>query len=309
MSMRIMARSFSSQSWLGRCAAISVFATLGACGETDYLPAMATGADAPAAVAKGRVDVEGGLIQIAAARDGVIADVMVEEGASIKAGQLLARQDATAPTMAWLEAKAAIGPVRERVRLLGTQLEAAMREEQRQAALARVGAETTRVSDEARDRVRQLRGELRVARAEVHFAEARARVQQMEVELREIRAPIDGIVVRRAARPGAGASTLNVTSLFTIAPKSPKIVRGELEESFINHVRTGQAVDIVPESSPERQTRGKVLRLGQVFGAKRGGGDDPNEKVDERVVEVIVTLDDQQLLIGQRVRINFLQGV
>jgi hypothetical protein len=38
---------------------------------------------------------------------------------------------------------------------------------------------------------------------------------------------------------------------------------------------------------------------------KRGGVDDPNEKVDERVVEVVTSLESQSFLIGQRVRVNF----
>src|SRR4051812_8377948 len=43
-----------------------------------------------AAVAKGRVDLEGGLIRLASAREGVIQQVLVEEGDQIKKGQLMA---------------------------------------------------------------------------------------------------------------------------------------------------------------------------------------------------------------------------
>jgi multidrug efflux pump subunit AcrA (membrane-fusion protein) len=49
------------------------------------------------AIGRGRVDIDGGLIQIAAQRDGVVVEVFVEEGANVKAGQLLARLDDRVP--------------------------------------------------------------------------------------------------------------------------------------------------------------------------------------------------------------------
>ena len=49
------------------------------------------------ASAKGKVDIEGGVIRLAARRDGVIAEVLVEEGARVRRGQVLALlDDATA---------------------------------------------------------------------------------------------------------------------------------------------------------------------------------------------------------------------
>ena len=45
------------------------------------------------AVAKGRVDIEGGVIKLAAQRDGIIQQVLVEEGAHVKKDQILAVQD------------------------------------------------------------------------------------------------------------------------------------------------------------------------------------------------------------------------
>lgn len=259
----------------------------------------------PVAVAKGRIDIEGGVIQVAAPRDGVIAEVMVQEGARVRKGQLLAKQDARAAELALREAEASMATTIERVHLIDTQLSAARRELARVERLAEAGAEMLRTRDEAQDRVHQLTAELRVARAEVSVARARTNVARLEVEQREIRAPIDGIILRRSAHPGTGASTLNVTSLFAIAPQTARIVRVELEESFIGQVQLGQPVEIVSEVDPAQTSAGHVIRRGQIFGMKRGGVDDPNEKVDERVVEVVTSLESQSFLIGQRVRVNF----
>jgi multidrug efflux pump subunit AcrA (membrane-fusion protein) len=41
-----------------------------------------------AASARGRVDIEGGVVRLAARRDGVIQSVLVEEGAHVRSGDL-----------------------------------------------------------------------------------------------------------------------------------------------------------------------------------------------------------------------------
>jgi HlyD family secretion protein len=44
-----------------------------------------------------------------------------------------------------------------------------------------------------------------------------------------------------------------------------------------------------------------------MFGARRLQSDDPSERTDERVVEVVVTADGAPLLIGQRVMVKFMK--
>jgi hypothetical protein len=46
-----------------------------------------------------------------------------------------------------------------------------------------------------------------------------------------------------------------------------------------------------------------LLRLGEVFEVKTPSGE-PGERVDLRVIECVVSLDDQTLRIGQRVLVR-----
>ena len=63
--------------------------------------AAATKVDSPyAAIANGKVDIEGGIIQIAARRGGVVREVLVQEGDRVVAGQILARQEDDEPRLA-----------------------------------------------------------------------------------------------------------------------------------------------------------------------------------------------------------------
>ncbi|MFN5614836.1 MAG: hemolysin secretion protein D, partial [Brevundimonas sp.] len=104
-----------------------------------------------------------------------------------------------------------------------------------------------------------------------------------------------------------GASTLNVSTMFDLEPEAPRIVRAEIVESDIPNVSVGQAVEISPEGDPTRVVVGEVLRRAAVFGARKLASDDPSQRSDERVVEVVVTATDAPLLIGQRVLVKFMK--
>jgi HlyD family secretion protein len=67
-------------------------------------------------------------------------------------------------------------------------------------------------------------------------------------------------------------------------------------------------VQLSPESDPTKVFTGKVLRRAAVFGARKLQSDDPTEKTDERVVEVVVGTGDAPFLIGQRVLVKFMRG-
>jgi len=126
-------------------------------------------------------------------------------------------------------------------------------------------------------------------------------------ELSVIRAPADGRIIRRYANPGAGASTLNVSNMFDLEPKTDRIVRAEISEGALPFVAIGQTVQIAPESDPTKTFTGKVIRRAAVFGARKLQSDDPSERSDERVVEVVVGTKNAPFLIGQRVLVKFMR--
>ena len=159
--------------------------------------------------------------------------------------------------------------------------------------------------DQAGDTLVMAEVDLRSSIAAVEVARARVVVAQNEVNEYRIVAPLDGRIVQRQARPGNGVSTLNVTPLFSFVPNSPLIVRAELDEQYLSQASPGQRVLIVPECDQFRTMNGTVLRIGRVVG-QRLPPEDPAEKQDTRVVEVVTTLEADSLLIGQRVVVRFL---
>src|SRR5205814_8087802 len=87
-----------------------------------------------------------------------------------------------------------------------------------------------------------------------------------------------------------------------------RIVRAEISETALANVQIGQMVQLSAESNPTKVSSGRVLRRAEVFGARKLQSDDPTEKTDERVVEVVVGTEGAPFLIGQRVLVKFMRG-
>ncbi len=270
--------------------------------------AAAKPADSPfAAIANGKADVEGGIIAVAARRGGIIRDVLVQEGDQVTKGQVLARQEDDEPRLTANRSGAEVNQARAQIAAAEVQLDAARRELGRMNSLASSNFVAAQKLDEAKDQVRASEANLAALRAGVGTAMARKNEADYNLEMTIIRAPADGRIVRRYANPGSGASTLNVSNLFDLEPRTARIVRAEIAESALPNVTVGQEVEISPEADDTKIYTGKVLRRAAVFGARKLQSDDPSERTDERVVEVVVTADGIPLLIGQRVLVKFMK--
>lgn len=258
-----------------------------------------------AAVAKGRVDIEGGLIKLAAARDGVLRDVLVEEGAAVTKGQVLAALTDDAQKLEAAVAREEMAQAQADMAGIEVRLKAAERDAKRYGNLLSSSAVSRMEYDKSQDQAAQLRAELASARARLQTARGRLERAVYELERSQIRAPLDGVIVKRMARPGDGVSSLNVTPLFLFAPEAPRIVRAELEERFVQAVKAGMRAEIIPEVDENRRYAGTVLRVGSAF-TQREGTDDASQRKDVRMVDCVLTLEDADLIIGQRVLVKFL---
>ena len=260
-----------------------------------------------AAIANGKADVEGGIIQVAARRGGVVKAVYVQEGDRVTAGQILARQEDDEPRLALQRAQAEVAQAESQLRAIQVDINSARREHDRLARLVETNFVAAARMDEARDQIATAEARLASQQASVQTARARLNEAAYNLELTVIRAPMDGRIVRRYANPGAGASTLNVSNMFDLEPDTQRIVRAEIVEADIPNVREGQEVELVSEVDQSKVYVGTVLRRAPLFGARRLASEDPSQRTDERVVEVVVTADDAPLLIGQRVLVKFMK--
>ncbi|MEQ1608408.1 MAG: HlyD family efflux transporter periplasmic adaptor subunit [Hyphomonadaceae bacterium] len=226
---------------------------------------------------------------------------------SFRAGQILAQQEDDDARLSRNRVAAQLAHAEAQLPILEVQLSAAHREEKRLARLIAEDATSQQLYQQAQDNTRQLRAQLEAQKTSIALVRAQLAEANYQVELYVIRAPADGTIVRRYANPGSGASTFSVTAMFQLQPDSLRIVRAEVEERSISAVKTGQKVEIVPESDQQKSYPGEVIRDAGVMGARKLRSDDPSERADERVVEVVVDAQQTPVLVGQRVLVKFLK--
>lgn len=260
-----------------------------------------------AAVARGRVSIEGGLLTLSMPRDGTLASVAAHEGDTVKQGQVLATLDTRPAQLAVDAAQAAEEQAKAQLELLTVKQAAAKQRAARLAAAAAAGAGDGQSADDAREASQQLDAEHDADQAAVDMATQKLAEAKYELSQRSLRAPIDATVVHATAQVGASVSPAS-GALFTLLPNKPRIVRAELNESFVNVVHPGMAAEVVANDNSENgHWRAHVLRVGQVYGPATLEND-PQVRANARTVDCVLAFDqpEQQLRIGQRVIVRFL---
>ena len=143
------------------------------------------------------------------------------------------------------------------------------------------------------------------ARAGADVALARARVSEARAlyDKTRVRSPIDGVVLRRHARIGESVSTQFDSPIVTVADRSSVRVRMDVDEADVARIAVGQKAYITADAYGTRRFSGRVLRVGQILGRKNIRTDEPTERVDQKVLETLIELEDgHELPIGLRVR-------
>ncbi|WP_051303146.1 efflux RND transporter periplasmic adaptor subunit [Comamonas composti] len=283
------------------------------CGPSNDAPTGRQGAAqtraqpaAVVAVARGKVEVEGGLLELSPATAGMVQQIAVEEGQSVKRGQLLLRlADETAQAdLGVAESELALAQARHKSRL-------ARLPQLRQSLERWRAAEHADAAD--RQSVDEAAQALRDAEAEVALSQAEARVAQRKLEqLRalqkrhELRAPEAAVVARLNTAVGSQAQP-GLTALVLL-PARPLQVRAEINESFASAVKPGMKATVVldGDGSPAATLpEARVARISPVYGLARLQEDQQRGPV--RVVESVLRFEQPPsgLRVGQNVRVQF----
>jgi HlyD family secretion protein len=76
-----------------------------------------------------------------------------------------------------------------------------------------------------------------------------------------------------------------------------------VDEADVARVKPGQQAYVTADAFGTRRFAGRVMRVGQSLGKKNVRTDEPAERVDQKVLETLIELEDgHELPIGLRVR-------
>jgi HlyD family secretion protein len=141
------------------------------------------------------------------------------------------------------------------------------------------------------------------ARARIASAAAKRDQAKSNLERLTVRAPIAGEILQSKYRageyetPGAGQDPLIV-----MGDTRELRVRLDVDERDIGKVSPSAAAFVTADAYPGRKFGGHVTEIGKRMGRKNVRTDDPTERIDTKILEVVITLDQRDGLIpGLRV--------
>lgn len=258
------------------------------------------------AIARGKVDIDGGLLDIPAMTEGQVVQVAVKPGDPIKRGQVLmqlstepAQLDLGLADAEWRRATALAQAEAARV-------PAARDLARRLAAAAAMGATDRQRADDAATALQQIETAVTLARADADIHKQKRAHAAYALAQRTIHAPQSGRVAAVNTQAGAWVRVGQPSPLLVIVPDRPLIVRAELNESYAARVRPGMRADVTLESNGRQQALpARLARIAQTYGASQLY-DDTQPRAAVRVVECVLEFDQPPALrIGQTVRVNF----
>lgn len=201
-------------------------------------------------------------IEVATPVEGIVAEVAIERGDRVEAGQVIVRLDSEVEqiALALAQARAAndhgIRARAARVAFLEAQSE-------RNATLAARNAISATVAEESRLEVEIAREELEEARLELEFARIEAQQAAAVLDLKTLRAPVSGIVTERLLSPGEYQQ--NQSHIVTIARMDVLRVEAFAPLSYFPRLSVGDPVLVRPEAPIGGSYEGRIEVIDRVF--------------------------------------------
>jgi HlyD family secretion protein len=295
----------------------------------DALAALPAIARADSLIAPGHVEPVHDPVKLAFEAQGRIAEILVDEGDSVRRGQVLARLDDRLATAQVASAEAQLAQARARYQLArrgprGEDIAAARAEAEAAAAsaahrgaeqarsdqLGKVGALATTLVDADAAAARVATAEAAAATARYQALAHGTRVEQVDdaaaalalaqaqldaakvaLDQTSLVAPSDGVILRRASEVGALVTLTTPIPVLTMADLGKLELRAEIDEADLAHVAIGQGAYVTADAYGDRKLPVRITRLTRELGRKTVRDDDPRARVDTRVLEVIASFE------------------
>ena len=195
---------------------------------------------------------------------GRIRDVLIEEGAVVEEGEVLAYldDDRAQIDLDLIEAQEAAS--RERAQSLAAQLNEARTVLDRTERLIESGYATDSRRTAEQAQVDSLRAQLSAARADLAAAEVRVRSQRDYIERHVVRAPFSGVVIAKNAQVGEILSPVSAgggftrTGIATLVDMESLELEVDVNEGQIQRVRAGQRVEAILDAYPDWRIPARV---------------------------------------------------
>lgn len=198
---------------------------------------------------------------------GKVAEVLIEEGMTVKQGQLLARLDDTTARPVQALALRQLEAARKNLEEVDVRLAEAQRTLRRNEKLRADKLISEAQLDTAQSEAAALAARLEALKSEVAVAEGTVRVRNQDIEDLLVHAPFDGVVVSKDAQPGEMISPMSAgggftrTGIATIVDMDSREIEVDVNEAFINRVSSAQQTEAVLDAYPDWTIPSHVINI------------------------------------------------
>jgi len=198
---------------------------------------------------------------------GKVAEIYIEEGQRVEKDQIVALLD-DSNTLKSLElSKAELHAAKSQVAETQARLTEAKLTLERNTELARRQLISAALLDKARADFESLRAQLAARQADIAVSQKRLALQQQNLDDLTLRAPFTGVVISKDSQPGEMISPISAgggftrTGICTIVDMASLEIEVDVNESYIQRVRSEQFVQAVLEAYPEWKIPAKVIAI------------------------------------------------
>lgn len=198
---------------------------------------------------------------------GLLSEVLVDRGAYVKKGDIIARLESGVEAAA-VEVARARADNDSSIKAARARLEFQRRKSDRMITLRKTDNVAQATADEAETAARVAVNELREAEVNRDLAKLELERAKEVLRQRTIRSPIDGVVVERKLGPGEYA--FDQAHLVTVSQIDPLRVEVYVPLSEYGRIRVGMTAEVRPEEPIGGRYTATVSVVDQVFDAASG---------------------------------------
>ncbi len=198
---------------------------------------------------------------------GKVAEVLVEEGMKVEAGQVLARLDDRQARLELELAQAQLGAAQKALAEIESDLDLAKKDLERNKQLTAGGVSSQSALDTAAAQATSLAARLARQKGDVEVARSNAAILKQLLDDTVIRAPFAGVAISKDAQPGEMVSPVSAgggftrTGISTIVDMASLEIEVDVNEAYLQRVVPQQKVRATLDAYPDEPYAAHVITI------------------------------------------------
>ena len=198
---------------------------------------------------------------------GKVLEIYVEEGMEVKKDQVLARLDPVNSRTILTMSERELDAARRNLTEIEVRQAEAKRNLERNETLVKQQLVSQTALDTTRAEYNALQARLEASKAQVKVSESQLAMRQLDYDDLNVRAPFSGVVISKDAQPGEMISPLSAgggftrTGIATIVDMESREVEVDVNEAYINRVKSNQRVEARLDAYPDAALAAHVINI------------------------------------------------